>query len=252
MQSLTNVLGNGLEDATDDLISNFLFSQMKNFNDKTIIKGENLGYKEEFFNTLVTTTSMGLTLWSYNLISNNIQKLMVRSAIYWTYISTGKLKKKIADLKTKNIKGKKALNMLGAVIGTDKTGERIQVTKIINDNLISLDNQIHKNKMEKLSIENKFLELGKTSAQIKGVSSQENFNLYLHKLKSSTWKNTNQDKKLFERITGENISTGTGTSWADLVKELNNFSEYAKDIDGNIFNLTEAILKITNRANLAK
>lgn len=102
-----------------------------------------------------------------------------------------------------------------------------------------------------MAIENKIVSLGATSTQLKGVSSQENFNLYLHKTKTSSWKNTNADKKLFEKVTGQLIAD-SGTSWSDMVETINNYSEFAKDVEGRIFNLTEAILKIVNRTNLAK
>lgn len=252
MQSLKNVFGNSFEDTTDDFISTILFSQMRKISEPLIKKGDDLTIIDEARNNLVTSLSMGLTMWAYFNISQTIQRMIARSVMMWAYISTGKLKKKLNELKTKNIKGKKALNLLGTVIGTDKTAERIEVAKIINDNLTHIDTQINNDKKNKLAIENKLISLGATSSQIKGISSQENFNLYLYKTKSSTWKNTNADKKLFEKITGETVSIGTATTWADIVKELNNFSEFAKDLDGNIFNLTEAILKVTNRANIAK
>lgn len=251
MLSIKNVLANGLEDTTDDFISTLLFSEMRKIT-IPLLKTGDLDLIDEARNNLIQSLSMGLTMYAYINISQYIQKMATRSAILWGYIVSGKLKKKIADLKTKNIKGKKALNMLGAVLGTDKTGERIQVTKIVNDNLLHIDKQINNDKNNRLAIENKMISIGATSSQIKGISTQENFNLFLHKTKTSTWKNTNQDKKLFEKITGETITISSATSWADLVSILNNYSEFAKDTEGRIFNLTEAILKVTNRANLAK
>lgn len=251
MQSLKTVFTNSLEDTTDDFISNYLFMNMRNFTQPILKTGDDLTLKDEAINNFITQLSFGATLWAYTGIMAYITKVATRTGIMWGYIVSGKLKKKIQELKTKNIKGKKALNFLGAVIGSDKTLERIEVMKIADSNLRQIDTQIQNEKNNRLAIENKIVSLGATSTQLKGVSSQENFNLYLHKTKTSTWKNTNADKKLFEKVTGQPIAE-SGISWPDMVDTINNYSEFAKDVEGRIFNLTEAILKIVNRTNLAK
>lgn len=251
MQSLKTVFTNSLEDTTDDFISNYLFMNMRNFTQPILKTGDDLTLKDEAINNFITQLSFGATLWAYTVIMAYITKVATRTGIMWGYIVSGKLKKKIQELKTKNIKGKKALNFLGAVIGSDKTLERIEVMKLADSNLRQIDTQIQNEKNNRMAIENKIVSLGVTSTQLKGVSSQENFNLYLHKTKTSTWKNTNSDKKLFEKVTGQLIAD-SGTSWSDMVDTINNYSEFAKDVEGRIFNLTEAILKIVNRTNLAK
>lgn len=252
MQSLPSVFTNSLEDSTDDLISTYLFSEQRKITDALINHKGELSLLEEFKNNLVTQTIMGLTLYAYMFIMSIIEKYIVRSAIEWGYIVSGKLAKKIQNLKTKNIKGKKGLALLGAIVGSDKTRERIEVVKIANSNMNRIDIELQNSKTNKLAVEQKMLSIGATSAQIKGVSSQEDFNLYLYKLKSSSWKKTATDRKLFEKITGEKISTVSATSWGDLVDKLNQLSEFATDSEGKIFNLTEAILKVVNRANIAK
>lgn len=253
MQSLPNVFGNSIEDTTDDFISTLLFSEMREITKPLLNNNGDLSLVDEAKNNFITQVSMGLTLWAYTNIMQLLAKMVARSAIAWGYIVTGKLKNKIAQLKTKNIKGKKALNLLGAVIGSDKTLERIEVIKIANANLNHIDKEMQNHKINKIAIEQKMATYGATSAQIKGISSQENFNLYIHKTKTSTWSKTATDKKLFEKITGEKISNITPTIlWGDLVDTLNQYSEFAKDSENKIFNLTEAILKIINRANIAK
>lgn len=252
MQSLPSVFTNSLEDSTDDLISTYLFSEQRKITDSLINHKGDLTLVEEFKNNFITQTIMGLTLYAYMFIMSIIEKYIVRSAIEWGYIVSGKLKKKIQDLKVKNIKGKKALNLLGAVIGSDKTRERIEIVKLANSNMNRIDIELQNNKTNKIAVEQKMLSIGATSAQIKGVSSKEDFNLYLHKLKTSTWNKTATDKKLFEKITGEKITNVSTVSWGDLVDNLNQLSEFAKDSENKIYNLTEAILKVINRANIAK
>ncbi len=251
MQSLKNVFSNSLEDTTDDFISNYLFMNMRNFTQPMLKTGDDLTLKDEAINNFITQLSFGATLWAYTAIMAYIAKIATRTGIMWGYIVSGKLKKKIQELKTKNIKGKKALNFLGAVIGSDKTLERIEVMKLADSNLRQIDTQIQNEKTNRLAVENKMISLGATSTQLKGVSSQENFNLYLHKTKTSSWKNVTADKRLFEKVTGQSIAD-SGINWSDMVDTINNYSEFAKDLEGNIFNLTEAILKIVNRTNLAK
>ena len=252
MQSITNVFGNSLEDTTDDFISTLLFSEMREITKPLLNHNGDLTLLQEAKNNFITQISMGLTLWAYSNIMSYIEKIVVRTGIMWGYIVTGKLKTKINQLKSKNIKGKKALNLLGTIIGSDKTHERIEVIKLANSQVTQIDSRMEKFKNEKQMIDNKFIKLGATSAQIKGVSSQENFNLYMHKTKTSSWQKTATDKKLFEKITGEKISTTSPTSWSDLVDTLNQYSEFAKDSENKIYNLTEAILKVINRANVAK
>ena len=252
MQSIPSILGNSLEDTTDDFISTLYFSEMREYSKPFINNNSDLTLIQEAKNNFIIQTAMGLTLWGYRLTMQFIEKMLERVGYYWTYIVTGKLKRKIEELKKRNIKGKKALNLLSAVIGSDKTLERIEVIKLANTNLNHIDREMQNHKNNKFSIENKMASYGATTAQIKGISSQENFNLYMHKTKTSTWKKTATDKKLFERITGEKISNSSVTTWNDLVDELNQYSEFARDSENKIFNLTEAILKIVNRSNLAK
>lgn len=257
MQSLPSVFTNSLEDSTDDLISTYLFSEQRKITDALINHKGDLSLLEEFKNNVITQTIMGLTLYAYMFVMMLIEKYIVRSGLEWLYITSGKLSKsiqnlKMKNLKAKNIKGKKAIAVLGAIVGSDKTRERIEIVKIANSNMDRIDKELQNSKTNKLAVEQKMLSIGATSAQIKGVSSKEDFNLYLHKLKSSTWQKTATDRKLFEKITGEKISTVSATSWGDLVDKLNQLSEFATDSEGKIYNLTEAILKVVNRANIAK
>lgn len=256
MTSLTNVFSNSLEDTTDDFISTLLFQEMRNLTKPYLNTGGDLSLLDEAKNNLITQLSFGLTLWAYMNIMKYITKVASRLALSWGYIVTGKLQKVAIDkyrkLKGKSIKGKKALNLLGSVIGTDKTLERIEVVKIVNNQINQIEKELQNHKTNKMALENKLSSYGLSASQIKGVSSQENFNLYLHKTKTSTWKNTAQDKKLFEKVTGEKITTSSTLQWSALYEQLNNYSEFAKDSEDKIFNLTEAILKIVNRTNLAR
>jgi hypothetical protein len=256
MQSLPTVFTSSVEDTTDDFISTLFFSEMREMTKPLLNHNGDLTLLQEAKNNFITQISMGLTLWAYTNVMTYVEKIALRTGAMWTYIVAGKvgskINQKIKELKSKNIKGKKALNLLGTIIGSDKTHERIEVMKIANTQLTQIDKRMEKFKNEKQMIDNKFIAMGATSAQIKGVSSQENFNLYMHKTKTSTWQKTATDRKLFEKITGEKISTVSASSWGDLVDTLNQYSEFAKDSENKIFNLTEAILKVVNRANIAK
>lgn len=256
MQSITNVFSNSFEDTIDDFVSTFLFSEMRTYSKPYLNNDGDLTLIDEAKNNFITQLTFGLTLWAYMHIMKYIEKIIVRTGLIWSYIVAGKVQKKVVDrlnnLKNKNIKGKRAIRFLGAIVGSDKTLERIEVAKIANQNINQIDRQMQNDKINKLAIEQKMATLGATSSQIKGVSSQENFNLYLHKTKTSTWNNTAQDKKLFEKVTGEKITTSSKLQWSALYEQLNNYSEFAKDSEDKIFNLTEAILKIVNRTNLAK
>ncbi len=252
MQSLSGVLNNSIEDGIDDFVSSVLFKQMRKYTEPL---NKNFSSDSEFdgaMQNFITTLSMGLTLYAYMHIMEYIRRAGTRFAMLWSYIVVGKMKEKIKKLKPASKIGKKGLAIFSAVVGTDKTSERIQVAQMINDNLNHIDNKVYNDKQIRLDIEKKFIDMGATSSQIKGVSSQENFNLYLHKTKTSTWKNTANDKRLFEKVTGEKLTNSSATAWSDLVEQLNKYSEFAKDLNGNIFNSTEALLKVLNRTGAIK
>lgn len=255
MQSITNVFSNSFEDTIDDFVSSYLFSEMRTVSQPLIETGDNLTLLDEAKNNFITQTFFGLTLWGYMHVMRLIEKIIIRTGLTWSYIVSGKVQKVVVDrlnkIKSKNIKGKKAIKYLSAIVGSDKTLERIEIAKIVNTNINQIDKQMQGDKTNKLFIEQKMATLGASVSQIKGISSQENFNLYLHKTKTSTWTNTTKDKKLFEKVTGQLIADFKVT-WSDMVETINNYSEFAKDVEGRIFNLTEAILKIVNRTNLAK
>lgn len=256
MQSITNVFSNSFEDTIDDFVSTFLFSEMRTHSQPLLKNEGDISLIDEAKNNFITQMAFGLTLWAYMHIMKYIEKIIVRTGLVWSYIVTGKAKKLVNDrlnkIKSKNIKGKRAIRFLSAIIGSDKTLERIEVAKIVNQNINQIDKQMQNDKINRLAIEQKMATLGATSSQIKGVSSQENFNLYLYKTKTSTWTNSAKDKKLFEKVTGEKITTSSTLQWSALYEQLNNYSEFAKDSEDKIYNLTEAILKIVNRTNLAK
>ncbi len=252
MQSLGNILGNSVEDGIDDFVSSFLFRKMREYTEPVKKDFESDSDFDGAVQNFITTLSMGLTLYAYMHIMEYIRKAGTRFTMLWAYIVAGKMKEKIKKLKPTSKIGKKGLRLATAVIGADKTGERIQVAKIINDNLNHIDNKIYQDKNIRMNMENRLLDMGGKASQIKGVSSQENFNLYLHKTKTSTWLNTNADKKLFERVTGEKITDSSAESWSKLVEKLNQYSEFAKNSEGQIFNLTEALLKVVNRSGVVK
>ena len=252
MQSLKDVFSGSLEDSIDDLISTFIFSEQRKITTALQNHNEDLSLLEEAKNNFIQQSLMGLAMWGYQWIMKFIEFLIKKMSLIWAYIVTGKLTKKLTSLKTKNIKGKKALNILSSVIGADKTAERIEVAKIVNSNFDSVQREMQNVKSNKIKIDEKMLQIGFSSSQLKNVSSQEDLNLYLHKTKTSTWTNTQKDKKLFEKITGQVVGESSSTSWGSLVTELNKFSEFAKDTEGNVYNLTNAILSLVSRSYLAK
>lgn len=251
MVSLGGVVSNSIEDTADDFVSTIIFTEQKRLTDLAVKKGEDLTLVDEAMNNLKMQLIMGLSMYAYQLVIPYIEKMAVQLTLSWSYIATGKLRKKIESLKAKSIRGKKALAVLSSVIGADKTMERIEVVKLAHNKINHLENKIDKYKDTRLAVENKMISLGATSTQIKGVMSQDNFNLYTHKLKSSTWTNTVNDKRLFEKITGQKVAE-MPISWTDLVTQLNSLSEFAKDTEGRMFNLTEALLKVLNRATVTK
>lgn len=252
MITLGSVFSNAIEDTADDFVSTVIFTEQKKITDLAIKKDDGtLSLSDEVLNNLKTQIIMGFSMYAYMLVVPYIEKLATQLTLSWTYIVSGKMKSKITQLKTKNIKGKKALNFLSAVIGSDKTSERIEVVKLAHSKIHHFENKIDKEKNNRIYADKRLLDLGATSTQLKAISSQDNFNLYTYKLKSSTWKQTSSDKRLFEKITGNKVSE-LSTSWADLVVQLNSLSEFATDTEGKIFNLTEAIMKTLNRAKITK
>lgn len=252
MITLGGVVSNALEDTADDFVSTIIFQEQKKITDLVVKKDDGtLTILDEVLNNLKTQTIMGFSMYAYMLVVPYIELMATQLTLSWSYIVSGKLKQKIQNLKTKNIKGKKALNFLGAVIGSDKTAERIEVVKLAHNKIHHLENKIDKEKKNRMYADKRLLSLGATSTQIKAIASQDNFNLYSYKLKSSTWQQTATDKRLFEKITGNKVAE-MPISWADLVVQLNSLSEFAKDTEGKIFNLTEAVLKTLNKAKSLK
>ena len=252
MQSLGNVFTNSLEDSIDDLVSTFLFSEQKKINDALINNNSDLSLLDELKNNFIRSSLMCLTVWAYMHFMRILEFIITKLTLLWTYIASGKMLKKITSLKTKNIKGKKAINILKTILGADKTLERIEVAKLANSNIDSIQKEMQNIKNNKMQIENKMISIGATSAQLKNVSSVEDLNLYQYKTKTSTWQDTAKDKKLFEKITGEKISSSSGLTWSNLVEQLNKYSDFAKDTEDNVYNLTQAILRLISRSYTAK
>ncbi len=251
MQKLTDITKNSVEDGVEDFVSSFLFRRMRKLTEPFLKDFDSDSEFDQAMQSFITTLSMGLTLYAYMKIMKIITKMGARFVGLWSYIVAGKIKKALSDkLSNSKTKGKKAFKLLSVVLGADRTAERIEISKMVNQNLNKLDDDIKHYENQYLNVESNINGLGSMTTGLKGSSTHDNLMRYTYKSRTGTWLNTNEDKKLFEKVTGQKIVSSGAGSWASFYLELNKYTEFAKTVDGEILNLTGALNKAMSRSGL--
>ncbi len=250
MTKIKDVVGNSIEDSVEDFLQSFVFKEIneisKPYKDKY---NKDDSYTGEFVTNFLNVLTMGFSLYVFNkLQSIFFTRLPKIFGFIWSYIIAGKMKKNLYNrLKNSKIKGNKAFKIISLISGTDRTAERIEISKIIQDNVKQYD-------VHKMHLENQYFKTQKhiDDVSLKSVGLKESLdknsmNLLLHKTRTGTWKNTKQDKKLYEKATGMKISESGNMSWSNMYQELNNYTDFAKTVDDKIVNLATALNKILAR-----
>lgn len=182
-----------------------------------------------------------------------IVKVLASSATIFAYIKgtsiASSLRNKTQGVLTKFGKvggavGKFVKGAFGVVIGTQE--ERLIMAQMANSNVNNITSIIAQERqnqtMMRVGRRKHFDTVLSHSQKGKMVNDDKKINLFLHKMKSGTWKNSKIDKKLYEQATGFDFDTSPVLYNKNFVQKINNLSEYAKDVEGNTINWAQSHL----------
>lgn len=250
MSELVDIPKSAIENGVEDFTQAFIFRRMQKLTKPFLKNYESDSEFDEAMQSFINTLSIGASLYAYNKVMNFFFARGVKIAgMLWTYIVAGAMKKKLLDkIKKSKFRGRKAFKMFGAFLGADRTSERIEVAKLVQNNVDSFDK--HKMHYENRhdNIEGNF---DKFSASVGGLKSSTDTSVltrFNNKTFTGSWQNTTIDKKLYETATGVSLATGGGLQWSKLYLELNKYNDFSKTVDGEVTNLATTLQKVLNRS----
>lgn len=245
-QSLGNVGKFAIEDAVEDFLQSFWYKRVNEVTKPLKDKYKGESELDEFMQNFISTLSSGLIIYAFSKTSAFFFDRGIKLSTYlWTYIIAGKMKKKLLEkLKKSKFKGTKAFRTVALVLDTDRTSDRIEVAKMVQENVKSYDNHKfhYQNQYQKES--SKVDSLANGVAGYKGSVSTSNMTLFMDLTSRGAWLNTTEHKKIYEMATGTKLKNSGNTSWSVRYEELNKHTQFHKTVNGDIENLTTAINKL--------
>lgn len=251
---LVDIGKNAVEDGVEDFISSFLFRRMQALTKPFLKDFDSDSEFDQAMQSFIMTLSMGLQMYAYTMIMNFLFERGVKlSGALWTYIVAGAMKKRILDkLKNSKFKGGKLLKTVSMVLGADRTSERIQVAGLIQNNVNSFDKHKFHFQNQQQKTEDRLYQMSSSATNLKNSSEQSFLTRFTHKTLTGTWKNTNTDKRLYEKATGIKLSEIGEGSWSNLYAELNKYNEFAITVDGEVMNLATALKMILSKSGIVR
>ncbi len=252
--TITGIGTNAVQDGVEDFTQSFIYRRMQKLT-KPFLKNYESGSEfDDAMQSFIQTLSMGAALYAYTKITSFFFDRGIKLAgLLWAYIVAGTMKKKIIDkLKKSKFKGKKAFKALSLVLGSDRTAERIEVAKMIKDDVKSFDNHKFHYQNQQQRASNNLDSFAQTGGIMKRGFDDSSIQLFNHKTFSGTWLNTSEDRKLFIKVTGKKLVESGSGSWSKLHLELNKYTEFHKTVDGEVTNLATLLQKMFARSGMLK
>jgi hypothetical protein len=252
-QKLADIGKNAVEDGVEDFVSSLLYRRMRKLTEPFLKDFEGDSEFDEAMQSFIQTLSMGLTLYAYTKIMNFFFERGVKIGVsLWVYIVAGAYKSKIMNkIKNSNFKGKKLLRTVSMVLGADRTAERIEVAKIMQNNVNSFDAHKFHYQNQQFQMDSKLDNLSLSASTLKNSNENSYLTRFTHKTMTGTWLNNTDDRRLYERATGIKLVEAGQGSWTNLYENLNKYNEFSKTVDGEITNLATALKSVLSRSGLA-
>lgn len=244
--NLKNVAYSAVENGVEDGVQSFVYKRMNQLSRPFLDNYKGDSEFDEAMQSFIQTLSMGMALYAYTKITSFFFERSIKiGTVLWSYIVAGKMKKALfKKLKNSKFKGAKGVKALTLMMDTDRTSERIEISKIIQNNVKSYDshkfhfqNQHDKKERQVDSMMNPLSTFSQTY-------DQKAFNKFQDLTKRGAWKNTPEHKKIYEKATGFTLAqTGEG-SWTKLHAELNKYTEFSRTVENEIVNTQKAIMNL--------
>lgn len=252
MSTVVGIGTNAVQDGVEDFTQAFIYRRMKNLTDPFLKEYESGTEFDDAMQSFIQTLSMGCALYAYTKVTSFFFDRGIKLAgVLWTYIIAGAMKKKVFEkLKQNKMTGGKAGKLLSLFIGSDRTSDRIEIAKMIKDDVKSFDTHKFHYQNQQNSLSNNLDSFAQTSATMKKGFDDGSVQLFNHKTFSGTWSKTKEDKKLFEKVTGKTLVESGSGSWSSLYGQLNKYTEFYKTVDGEVTNLATSLQKILARSGM--
>lgn len=255
-----------LDDVVDELTTGLVYKYSNEYfkpledsikSEEDSILGEAL---ESGFNTLkfMTMNAVIVVVGEYA-----VTRMVTTSTIIFSYIKgssvAGRAKNKVRNVLSKfgrygGAVGKFVQGALGVVVGTQE--ERLALAKMANDNVNNITSLVGQERQNQIMMRDSkvkhFDRVLSNSQQAKQVTAEDKNTMFLHKMKTGTWKNTKFDKQLYQRCTGFNFAQAGQPFNKTFVDKLNSFKEYAVNAEGKVINLSQTHLDYITATGLTK
>lgn len=247
------------ENVTEDVVDEFASSVTYHYANQTfkpLKEYLNKNISNEFVKEALESGVNTLQFSVMNAVIISVQqmflaKIITTSSLIYGYIKAGRVVKSLQ--KFKNSKIKRVGKVFGSVfkratsVILGNQDERLALANIANNNVNNLTNIISNERQNQILMRDsrvKHFDNMLNNTQKSNFSNiEKDINLFKLKTSKALWKNTIEDKRLYQRATGFKFSNSQDVWNNNFVEELNKFSDVVKTADGKIINESEAFLQ---------
>lgn len=141
-------------------------------------------------------------------------------------------------------------------IANGNQAENLAVAQMANNNLNNLTTVISQERQNQIlmrSSQNKqVMSSLSLNHEAKGLRDSKKIEAYHYKMKTGTWTNTPEDKRLFYSVVPKEYIKEGFVFTSSFVDKLNSFREYAITTEGKLVNLSQSMLDQITANNLTK
>lgn len=264
-----NIAQNTIEDGIDEGISNIVYAigscyfgdgAEKNPKCNDIVKSAFDEALEGAGNTLKYSIMNAVI---YRTTEYAISKIIIGSGTIYLWIKKRRVVNSVKKAVTDGLGGIPIVGgfLSGAVKGgielaNGNQAENLALAQMANNNLNNLTTVISQERQNQIlmrSSQNKqVMQSLKLNHDAKGLRDSKKINAYLFKMKTGTWTNTSEDKKLFQSVVPKEYIKEGFMYNSSFVDKLNKHTEYAKTVEGELMNLAQTNLDMITANNLSQ
>ncbi len=253
MSKIGQIGENTLDDISDELVTGVTYKYANRLFDPLInsLKSKEESIFNEALQSGLNTLKFGITNAVIVSVSQYAStKLIQTSTLIFTYVKAGTLVKSLGKIKNNTVRkvgrvgGKLLKGVLGGILGTQE--ERLALSKMANDNVNNLASIVSQERQNQILMQGaKYKHLDNQFTNVYNAKKNDfnkKMNLFTAKFKTGSWNLNSDDKKLYEDCTGYKFSQQSEIWNKNFLDKLNSMSEFAKDVDGKIYNAVQVHL----------
>jgi len=265
--SAKNIASNTVEDGIDEGVSNLVYAMGNHYFGDGTSDANSTELVQSAFDEALEGAGQTLKFSIMNAVifrvtEYAITKVLLGSSFIYTYIKSARL---INTVKRSVQNGLGGIPLVGKFLGGALTtatalavgnqNERLAMADMANNNINNLTTVIAQERQTAtMQVSHQKKQVMSTlglNHEAKGLRDNKKIEAYHYKMKTGTWTNTTEDKKLFQSVVPKEYIKDSFNFNTTFVQKLNEFTEYATDTENKLVNIAQTNLNIATTNNLA-